>query len=294
VAQIATAAAMRQGVDSAWPYYRDLGVALALGVSPYELFLGALMRADDPHSGSRQLTSHFSSRRLRIGSVSSEVGAHIPQAVGAAYAARVRGEESVAVCFFGDGASSEGMAHEAMNQAAVAALPVVFVCEDNGYAISVPRSGQMAVASVADRAACYGMPGATVDGTDAAAVYAAASEAVERARAGNGPTLLDMQVPRLVPHSSQDDEHYRSDEERAEAALLDPLPKLAAAVGLADDEVERITAELHDEVKAAADEALLRPEPTPDRSRRWLYAGDEPHPFATQLGAEPLPAGVFR
>ena len=119
VAQVASAAALRQGHDSAWPYYRDLGVGLALGVSPYEVFLGALARADDPHSGGRQLTAHFSSPTLRIGSISSEVAAHVPHAVGAAYAARVRGDDAVAVCWFGDGAASEGATHEAMNLAGV-------------------------------------------------------------------------------------------------------------------------------------------------------------------------------
>lgn len=294
VAQVATTAALQQGVDSAWPYYRDLGVALALGVTPYELFLGALGRADDPHSGARQLTSHFSSKRLRLGSVSSEVGAHLPHAVGAAYAATVTREPSVAMCWFGDGASSEGMAHEAMNMAAVAKLPVVFVCENNGFAISVPQSQQMAVASVAERAAGYGMAGATMDGTDAAAVFTAAAEAVARARHGEGPTLLDLQVPRLVPHSSQDDEHYRTDEERAEAATLDPLPRLEAALGLSADEAAAIRTELHDHVKAAADQALTKPPPTPDRARRWLYAGDPPHDYAAHLATEPLPPGVFR
>ncbi len=148
VAQIASALAMRPGQDSAWPYYRDLGVGLALGVTPYELFLGALARADDPHSGGRQLTAHLSSKSLRIGSVSSEVGAHLPHAVGAAYAAVVKGEDSVAMCYFGDGASSEGATHEAMNLAGVHKLPVVFLCENNGYAISVPLSQQMPITSV--------------------------------------------------------------------------------------------------------------------------------------------------
>lgn len=292
VAQVAVVAAMRQGVDSAWPYYRDLGVALALGVSPYELFLGALMRADDPHSGGRQLTSHFSSRRLRLGSVSSEVGAHLPHAVGAAYASRVRGEESVAVCFFGDGASSEGAAHEAMNMAGVAALPVVFVCENNGFAISVPRSQQMPITSVAERAAGYGMAGASVDGADAAAVYSAASMAIERARRGEGPSLLDLAVPRLVPHSSQDDEGYRSDADREAAALLDPLPRLEAMLDGVD--VEGVRREVHDEVKAAVDSALERPVADGSRARRWMFAGDEPHELAASLEAAPLPAGVFR
>lgn len=295
VAQVACVAAMRQGVDSAWPYYRDLGVAMALGVSPYELFLGALMRADDPHSGGRQLTSHFSSRRLRIGSVSSEVGAHVPHAVGAAYAARVRGEESVAVCFFGDGASSEGGTHEAMNMAGVARLPVVFVCENNGFAISVPRSQQMAVESVASRAAGYGMEGATVDGGDAVAVYAAASRAVERARSGEGPTLLDVQVPRLVPHSSQDDEAYRTDADRSAAAALDPLPRLEALLAGVDGvDVEAVRREAFESVKAAVDLALARPLPEGSRARRWMYAGDEPHELAASLAESPLPDGVFR
>ena len=294
VAQVATVAALHQGVDSAWPYYRDLGVAMALGVSPYELFLGALGRADDPHSGGRQLTSHFSSKRLRLGSVSSEVGAHIPHAVGAAWAGRVRGEASVAMCWFGDGASSEGAAHEAMNMAAVGKLPVVFVCENNGFAISVPLAQQMAVSSVAERASGYGMAGATVDGTDAAAVYRAACDAVERARAGEGPTLLDVAVPRLVPHSSQDDELYRTDDDRAAAASRDPVPKLEAALGLGPDEVAAIKQEAHDAVKADADRALAHEPPAPERARRWLFAGDEPHALAAELAGQPLPPGVFR
>jgi 2-oxoisovalerate dehydrogenase E1 component alpha subunit len=144
LAQIATAMTLRVGVDSAWLYYRDLGVALTLGVTPYEVFLGALGRADDPHSGGRQLTAHFSSRQLRIGSVSSEVAAHLPHGAGAAYAHRVLGDGGVAVCWFGDGAASEGATHEAMNFAGVHRLPVVFVCENNGLAISVPTSLQMA------------------------------------------------------------------------------------------------------------------------------------------------------
>jgi 2-oxoisovalerate dehydrogenase E1 component alpha subunit len=298
VAQVATTAVQRQGVDSAWPYYRDLGVALALGVTPYELFLGALGRADDPHSGSRQLTSHFSSRRLRLGSISSEVGAHLPHAVGAAYAAKVRGEDAVAMCWFGDGASSEGAAHEAMNQAAVARLPVVFVCEDNGWAISVPRSQQMAVPSVAARAGGYGMFGETVDGTDVEAVHAAAAEAVDRARRGDGPTLLDLQVPRLVPHSSQDDEQYRTDDERARDITLDPLPKLEARLLqdrlLDEGQLADLRHATGEALRADVERALARPEPDATHAGRWLYSGDPPHAYAAQLDREPLPPGVFQ
>lgn len=277
VAQIASATTLRVGTDSAWPYYRDLGVALALGVEPYEIFLGALAKATDPHSGGRQLTSHFSSRSLRIGSISSEVGGHVPHSVGAAYASRVLGGDSVAMCWFGDGASSEGATHEAMNMAAVANLSVVFICENNGFAISVPTSKQMA-APVAARAAGYGMPGVTVDGTDIDAVHAASVSAVERARANGGPSLIEMIVPRLVPHSSQDDEKYRSDADRARAAELDPLPRLEArllADGILDQRSlsnDRTVAD--DLVRDHLKRAVSEPDPEPERARRWLYADD--------------------
>jgi 2-oxoisovalerate dehydrogenase E1 component alpha subunit len=275
VAQVVSAAALRIGTDSAWPYYRDLGVGLSMGVSPYEIFLGALAKATDPHSGGRQLTAHFSSRRLRIGSISSEVGGHLPHAVGAAYAARVLGEESVAVCWFGDGAASEGATHEAMNIAGVARLPVVFICENNGYAISVPASKQLA-APVSSRASGYGMPGETLDGTDTDAVHSATVEAVERARAGGGPSLLEMLVPRLVPHSSQDDESYRSDEDRAAAAERDPLPRLESRIleeGLLDQSnLQEERGAAYDLVQTEARRALAEPDPDPGRARRWLYA----------------------
>jgi 2-oxoisovalerate dehydrogenase E1 component alpha subunit len=275
VAQVATARTLRVGLDSAWLYYRDMAVGLTLGVTPYEIFLGALAKASDPHSGGRQLTAHFSSRELRIGSVSSEVAGHLPHAVGAAYAARVLGDGSVAMCWFGDGAASEGATHEAMNLAAVHRLPVVFVCENNGFAISVPESLQMA-APVAARAAGYAMPGATIDGTDPDAVHGAAAEAVDRARSGDGPSLLELLVPRLVPHSSQDDEAYRGDDDRAAAAEWDPLVRLRTrlvAEGVLDEAaIATVDAEVHELVHDDLQRALAEPEPDPARSRRWLYA----------------------
>jgi 2-oxoisovalerate dehydrogenase E1 component alpha subunit len=278
IAQIATASVLRVGLDSAWPYYRDLGVGLTLGVTPHEIFLGALARATDPHSGGRQLTAHFSSRALRIGSISSEVGGHLPHAVGAAYASRVLGEGSVSMCWFGDGASSEGGAHEAMNLAGIHGLPVVFICENNGLAISVPEAQQMA-APVAARASGYGMPGATIDGTDADAVHAAAAVAVERARGGEGPTLLELRVPRMTPHSSQDDEKYRSEADRRAAAARDPLALLRQRLvddGVLDaDAIEHEQKAVDDQIRADLERALAAPEPDPERARRWLYAGDE-------------------
>jgi len=164
-----------------------------------------------------------------------------------------------------------------MNIAAVHRLPVVFICENNGYAISVPESMQMA-APVSTRAAGYGMPGATLDGTDADAVHEAAVGAVGRARAGGGPSLLELCVPRLVPHSSQDDDKYRSDADRAAAAARDPLTRLRArlvAEGVADTAaLDAEDAVLREQVRSEAERALEAPDPEPARARRWMYAGD--------------------
>lgn len=297
VAQIASGAALRRGYDSAWPYYRDMALALALGVTPFEMFVGSLGRAGDPHSGSRQLTLHLSSPRLRIGSVSSEIAAHLPHAVGAAYAARVLGEDRVAVAWFGDGAASEGATHEAMNLAGVHKLPVVFFCENNGLAISVPLHLQMPIHSLAERGAAYGMPGVSVDGTDALAVYRATRQAVDRARAGEGPSIVEARVPRITSHSSQDDDTYRSAAEKAEAEAHDPLPRLRAELlehGLLEpDEEQQLMRAAHARALEEADRALTLPEPEGSRARRWLYAGDPPHPELAALEAGGIGPGPF-
>jgi 2-oxoisovalerate dehydrogenase E1 component alpha subunit len=292
VAQIASGAAVRRGHDSVWPYYRDMALALALGLTPYELFIGSLGRAGDPHSGSRQLTLHLSSPRLRIGSVSSEIAAHLPHAVGAAYAAKVLGEDRVAVAWFGDGASSEGATHEAMNLAGIHKLPVVFFCENNGLAISVPHELQMPIRSLAERGPAYGMPGVCVDGTDALAVYRATRQAVDRARAGFGPSLIEAIVPRITSHSSQDDDQYRTPAEKAAAEARDPLPRLRAGL-LEPGEEEQLQRAAHARALAEADRALAQPEPEPGRARRWLYAGDPPHPELAQLEKEGIGVGPF-
>jgi 2-oxoisovalerate dehydrogenase E1 component alpha subunit len=297
VAQVASAAAMRPGVDSAWPYYRDMGVAFALGITPYELLLGAMGRAEDPHTGGRQLTMHLASPERRLGSISSVIADHIPHAVGAAYAAWVRREDSVALCWFGDGATSAGATHEAMNLAAARRLPVVFICENNGLAISVPQHLQTSLSSIADRAKGYAIPGVRVDGTDAVAVNAAAREAVERARSGGGPSLIEADVPRILAHSSQDDDAYRDRAALAAAAARDPLPRLEReliARGALTPEEARAERERFDRmVLADADRAWARPQPEPTRFSRWMFAGDEPHRAAPDIGPGPLPGGVF-
>ena len=147
--QVGTAWAMRQGIDVWLPYYRDLGVVLAAGMTPYEVFLGVFAKADDPSSGGRQMPAHWGSRRLSIISGSSPIATQVPHAAGIAWAARYRGEDAVVGCWFGDGATSEGDWHEGLNFAGIHRLPVIFVCENNQYAISVPQSKQMAVEDVA-------------------------------------------------------------------------------------------------------------------------------------------------
>jgi len=297
VAQIASGAAIRRGHDSVWPYYRDMALALAIGVTPFEMFTGSLGRAGDPHSGSRQLTLHLSSPRLKLGSVSSEIAAHLPHAVGAAYAAQVLGEDKVAVAWFGDGASSEGGTHEAMNLAGIHKLPVVFFCENNGLAISVPLELTMPIHSLAERGAAYGMPGVSVDGTDALAVFRATREAVERARAGDGPSIVEARVPRMTSHSSQDDDAYRTPAEKAEAAAHDPLPRLRETIleyGLLQPgEEEELMRAAHARALAEADRALTLPEPTGARAHQWLYAGDPPHPELAELEAAGIGVGPF-
>ncbi len=297
VAQIASGAAIRRGHDSVWPYYRDMALGLALGVSPFEMYLGSLGRAADSHSGSRQLTMHLSSPRLRIGSVSSEIAAHLPHAVGAAYASKVLGDDRVAVAWFGDGAASEGATHESMNLAGIHKLPVVFFCENNALAISVPLALQMPIQSLAERGPAYGMPGVSVDGTDALAVFRATRQAVERARSGDGPTIIDARVPRITSHSSQDDDAYRTPEERADAEAHDPLPKLREELleyGLLEpgEEVEMQRA-AHARAMAESDRALAMPEAEPGRAKRWLYAGDPPHPELAALEAGGIGPGPF-
>jgi len=221
---VGSAFALDLGRDVMVPYYRSLAAVLAFGVTPLEAFLSALARADDPMSGGRQMPAHYGLARARILTSGSSVATQIPHATGAALASKIRGDGGVSIVYFGDGASSKGDFHEGLNFAAIHKLPAIFVCENNHYAISVPASKQMAVRSVADRAVGYGMFGASVDGTDPLAVYRSVKEAADRARAGEGPTLIESNVVRLTPHSSDDDDRrYRPESEREEDRQKDPV-----------------------------------------------------------------------
>src|ERR1700730_6945841 len=224
--QVASTAALRPD-DWLVLHYRGLANALVRGLTMREWMLAVFAKADDPLSAGRNIPGGcYSYRRLKIASVSQVVASWVPKASGIAYAAKLKGEGSVTLCTFGDGATSQGDFHEGVNFAAVHRLPVVFVCENNSYAISVPIRLQMANPNVADRAAGYGMRGVTVDGTDVPAGYAVCLEAVDRARRGEGPTLIDAKVWRINSHTSEDNHlKYRTKEEIADASEHDPIAR---------------------------------------------------------------------
>ena len=267
--QVGVAYALRPGHDWVLPYYRDIGVAITIGQTPRDLLLAMLSRAEDISSGGRNMPSHFSDPKLRIVAGSAPVATQLPHAVGIALASKLRGTDEVSAVFFGDGATSVGDTHEAMNFAGIHKLPVLFVCEHNGFAISVRWEKQCAVPNVSVRAKGYGFTGVTVDGNDVLAVYGAAKEAVERARRGEGPTFIEAKTYRLVPHSSDDDDRrYRTKEEVDEWAKRDPLVLYQAWLekqGLMDKaalgQMQQRAAQEVDEATAYAENA---PKPDPE------------------------------
>jgi 2-oxoisovalerate dehydrogenase E1 component alpha subunit len=225
------------------------------------------------------MPSHFSDPKLRIVSGSAPVATQFPHAVGVALGAKLRGVDEVAITYVGDGGTSVGDVHEAMNFAGVHRCPVIFVCENNQYAISVKWSEQSGVPDVAVRAAGYGFPGVTVDGNDVLAVYAAAKEAVDRARRGEGATFIEAKTYRLVPHTSDDDDRrYRTAEEVAEWAKKDPLVRHKAWLqehGVARGrEIEEIEAKALAEVDEATQYAENAPPPNPASALLHVYVED--------------------
>ncbi|MBZ0187789.1 MAG: pyruvate dehydrogenase (acetyl-transferring) E1 component subunit alpha [Candidatus Obscuribacterales bacterium] len=188
------------------------------------------------------------------------IASQLLHAAGIGMAMKLKGEKKVVMTYFGDGASSEGDCHEALNFASVYKAPVVFVCLNNQYAISVPLSRQMNCETIAQKAIAYGMPGIKVDGNDALAIYQATNEAVERARAGGGPTLIEALTYRITPHTTADDpKKYRSDSETAEWLKKEPLSRFARylkAKGVVDDKgLEKMEQEVDDLVRAAVEKA---------------------------------------
>jgi 2-oxoisovalerate dehydrogenase E1 component alpha subunit len=224
-AEIGAVWAVRTAQDYiVFPYYRSLATNLAAGLTTKEILLSLLAKEGEPLSGARQFLMQGASLKLKLINLSNVVGTQITQAVGYALGARMMGQPLVALTTFGDGGASQGEFHEALNFAGIHKLPVVFLCENNGYAISVPMNKQMAIESVAKRADSYGFPGVSVDGNNILEVYSAVREAVIRAEAGEGPTLVETKVTRYLPHTSEDDDTmYRSREEVEEAKKSDPL-----------------------------------------------------------------------
>jgi 2-oxoisovalerate dehydrogenase E1 component alpha subunit len=280
-AQVGIAWPLRKGHDWIAPYYRSIATCLTFGMSARDILTAQYATASDPSSGGRQMPGHYGSHEHNLVSVSSPVATQLLHAVGIALAAKIRKTDQVALTIMGEGSSNQGDVHEGLNFAAIHKLPFVFVVENNGYAISVPASKELSIEDVADRASGYGIPGVVVDGTDVLACYKASKEAVDRARRGDGPTLIEAKVTRLTAHSSDDQQtKYRSEEELASEKGRDPLPKfreqLQAAGILTDEVMSRLATEIIAVVGDATDYAESQPDPDPSTAMKWVYAEDWP------------------
>ncbi|MDN0190077.1 3-methyl-2-oxobutanoate dehydrogenase subunit alpha [Bacillus stercoris] len=276
-AQVGAAFALDREMDYVLPYYRDMGVVLAFGMTAKDLMMSGFAKAADPNSGGRQMPGHFGQKENRIVTGSSPVTTQVPHAVGIALAGRMEKKDIAAFVTFGEGSSNQGDFHEGANFAAVHKLPVIFMCENNKYAISVPYDKQVACENISDRAVGYGMPGVTVNGNDPLEVYQAVKEARERARRGEGPTLIETISYRLTPHSSDDDDSsYRGREEVEEAKKSDPLltyQTYLKETGLLSDEIEQtMLDEIMAIVNEATDEAENAPYATPESALDYVYA----------------------
>ena len=275
--QVAVGMNMDKGKDWLAPYYRDLALTLVMGMTPMDHLLSVLAKAEDPNSGGRQMPAHYGSSAHNIISTSSPVATQLLHAAGIALAMKMRGEDAICVTTVGEGSTSCGDFHEALNFAATHKLAVVFVVENNGYAISVPVEKQMATPNVSDRALAYGIPGVSVDGNDVIACYRSARDAVQRARSGGGPTLLEAKLHRLTSHSSDDDQRrYRSAEDLESERARDCLPRcrtLLEDLGvLAPGEADALRVELVAELDEATAYAEQAADPLADTALLHVYA----------------------
>jgi 2-oxoisovalerate dehydrogenase E1 component alpha subunit len=285
-AQIGAAWNIRRGKDWTVPYYRDMGVAFVLGVTPLEEFRMVLAKATDEHSAGRQVLNQFSKPRDRIVTRSVCVATEFPHAVGLALAVRNRKEDVIVFAFGGDASTSPGDFHEAANFASVHKLPVVFVIENNLLAISTRFEFQMAVRNVADKASAYAMPGFIADGMDVLDSYAKTKEAVDITRGRGGPTLVELKCYRYQPHTSDDDDsRYRTKDEVRQWMEKDPLANARAYLlesGATEADLEQIRAALDTEIEAAIAQAESEPDPRPEDAMRHVYAEGAPLPDGTR------------
>ncbi|WP_159882249.1 thiamine pyrophosphate-dependent dehydrogenase E1 component subunit alpha [Paenibacillus puerhi] len=274
-AQVAAAYALKKGTDYFLPYYRDYGFVLTVGMTLRDLLLSVFLKAEDPNSGGRQLPGHFGSKKLNIVTGSSPVTTQVPHAVGFALSAKMKRKEFVSFVTFGDGSSNQGDFHEGCNFAGVHKLPVIFMCENNQYAISVPLHKQTA-GSIAERALGYGFPGVKVDGRDVLEVYRVVKEARERALRGEGPTLIEAVMYRLSPHSTSDNDLlYRTKEEVETNRALDGIPRFRNYLidcGIwSEEQEEELAAQIKKELIEATDYAEQAPHPAPEDTLLHVY-----------------------
>lgn len=302
-AQTAMAMAMTPGRDWAFPYYRDMALCTGLGMTADEILLSFLARRDDPNSGGRQMPQHYGHTKWNIPTQSSPTGTQFLQATGVALSLvrdyhRVHKKNGkspdydVTVVCSGDGTTSQGDFHEALNWASREKAPVIFLIEDNGYAISVPVRDQVSGGKVSNLGRGYdGMSTVDVDGCDLLKSFEVMSAAVQRARTGGGPTLIVANVVRLLPHSSSDDQRkYRPETELVADKARDPNVALKALLldrGLhTAAELEQLEAEIKQHIDDAADRAEAAPMPARDTATKWVLSGD-PEPAYV----EPVVAG---
>jgi len=277
-AQIASAFALEIGKDVFFTYYRDLGVLISLGLSFIDILQGFTAKSGEPMSGSRQFPTHGAIPDKKLINLSNVVGTQIPQAVGAALSAKIKGTDDIVIVYFGDGASSAGDCHEGMNFASIHKLPIIFFCENNGFAISVPLNQQMANDNVASRAQGYGFPGITIDGNDVNLVYETTKLAAIRARNGEGPTLIETKTNRFLPHTSDDDHsRYRNLDELSNKE--DPLEIykrfLIDNKLLTNDMDEMLISQINQEVDSATEYVESLPYPNIDTFYSHIYKTDE-------------------
>ena len=264
---------------------------MRMGMTPLDLMLSVLAKAADPASGGKQTPGHFSDTRHNITSGGSPVATQMVRGAGVAYALKMDGTDKVLLTCYGEGAGAEGDAHEAFNFAAIYKLPEIFVCENNGFAISTPFNKEYAIQHVAQRAAGYGFPGVTVDGRDPVTCYMVSKEAVARGRAGEGPTLIECLVDRLGAHSSEDDQRrYRTQDEievlaqndcleRFKKRLLDEGVLNAKQVAEAEETVK-------EEVTQATKEGMESDDPRPEDALTNVYAVEAPKAIEPASGGE--------
>jgi 2-oxoisovalerate dehydrogenase E1 component len=288
--QVASVFALDREKDWVLPYYRDMGVGLAWGFSPRDIFLGVFAKREDPMSGGRQLPSHWSDPDRRVFTQSSVIGTQFPHAAGIAHGVKNRGSDAVVVVYGGEGATSEGDWHEAMNWAGIHKLPLIFIIENNHYAISVPSEEEVA-GQIADRAAGYGFPGFAIDGNGPLEVVSTMQRAVARARAGEGPTLIEAETYRYYAHTSDDNDNlYRSREEVETWRKKDPVARLQQYLienrMLTETEEAELDSSVVDELAGAVREAESAPDPDEPTSR--VYAKViEPGPAVTEPEVTP-------